>query len=374
MPRRSSLPSSLVSRLALLAGLALLLWGCGLGAWATPLGGLVAALALALTAGGCLSEFLGDGDGPERRTADAGEEADGGGEPDGGEPFPDADHDGVPDEADDCPLVFDPLQEDRDADGYGDVCDLWYEVSPCCGPACELDSDGDGIADRNDVCPWLPNSREDNRDSDGDALGDPCDDTGDFDEDGVADGDDNCPRVPNPDQTITIGMLIGDACNACDTLTPCGDDCCYDADGDGLAGGRPFPVEDCFGGPPQPGQDNCPFAPNADQDDRDGDGVGNECDNCPDAANPYQEDVDGDGIGDACSGRGPHASLLPLPGRPGALPPRQAVLADLLLRGVISSPVFLDAHGGEPAAARAALAAALRARFARRGVALDGLA
>lgn len=37
-----------------------------------------------------------------------------------------------------------------------------------------------------------------------------------------------------------------------------------------------------------------------DNDDNDGDGIGNDIDNCPDISNPIQEDIDEDGIGDVC--------------------------------------------------------------------------
>jgi hypothetical protein len=46
--------------------------------------------------------------------------------------------------------------------------------------------------------------------------------------------------------------------------------------------------------------DNCQVAPNPNQEDTDGDDVGDACDNCIVIANEDQMDSNGDGIGDAC--------------------------------------------------------------------------
>jgi len=46
--------------------------------------------------------------------------------------------------------------------------------------------------------------------------------------------------------------------------------------------------------------DNCPDKPNPDQEDTDGDLVGDVCDNCPEVFNPFQTDTDKDGNGDDC--------------------------------------------------------------------------
>ncbi len=102
----------------------------------------------------------------------------------------DKDGDGIANEADNCPTVFNPVrpldggkQADVDSDGKGDSCD------PCPLDAdtteCKVfdpnDPDGDGIPSSDDNCPNKGNS-----------------DQGDKDKDGKGDVCDPCPESPNP--------------------------------------------------------------------------------------------------------------------------------------------------------------------------------
>uniref|UniRef100_A0A8C1UGR2 Thrombospondin 1a n=1 Tax=Cyprinus carpio TaxID=7962 RepID=A0A8C1UGR2_CYPCA len=190
----------------------------------------------------------------------------------------DDDNDGIPDDGDNCPFIFNPRQYDNDRDQVGDRCDNCpYDSNPEQtdtdnngeGDACAIDIDGDGILNEKDNCPYVYNT--DQRDTDGDGVGDHCD---------------NCPLEHNPDQIDSDSDNIGDKC-----------DNNQDIDEDGH----------------QNNLDNCPYIPNANQVDHDKDGKGDACDhdddndgvpdekdNCRLAFNPDQLDSDGDGRGDIC--------------------------------------------------------------------------
>jgi cytosine/adenosine deaminase-related metal-dependent hydrolase len=101
----------------------------------------------------------------------------------------DEDGDGIPDDEDNCPTVFNPArplddgaQADADGDGIGDSCDLCpLDDGETCTPPNLYDRDGDGVFDFDDNCPDDANGGQ--ADGDDDGLGDACD---------------PCPQDPNP--------------------------------------------------------------------------------------------------------------------------------------------------------------------------------
>jgi hypothetical protein len=212
----------------------------------------------------------------------------------------DGDADGVGDVCDLCPVDPDPDQGDAEADGFGDACDN----CPALANPGQEDGDMDEAGDLCDNCPGLPNPGQ--ADGDADGTGDACDPcpedpANDGDGDGFCAGDDVCPTIFNPGQEDEDGDGAGDPCDNClglpnpgqadadedgagDACDPCPDDPEDDADSDGFCADI----------------DTCATVYNPLQTDGDGDGAGDLCDNCPGEANPSQVDSDGDGVGDAC--------------------------------------------------------------------------
>ena len=213
--------------------------------------------------------------------------------------LPDTDMDGICDAEDICPTMANPMQEDADGDGIGDICD-----SCANDPANDIDTDT--ICGDVDNCPSIANMTQ--IDGDTDLVGDACD---------------NCPVTSNPSQVDEDGDGIGDACDAClgdpvndpdvDTVCASTDNCPgiantgqADADSDGLGDPcDPCPMDpfddidlDGFCGD----VDVCPNVPDPAQIDTDGDLVGDMCDNCVTVSNMLQTDTDSDGMGDDCDG------------------------------------------------------------------------
>ncbi len=247
----------------------------------------------------------------------------------------DSDGDGIANDIDNCPLIANPNQWNKDGDAFGNECDddidgdgcandieialgtkPWQAgdvPSSCVMPEGE-DSDQDGLIDELDNCPSIANPGQWDKDLDGqgnecdaDIDGDQCNNDieialgtkvwnaqsvplnctmpsgPDSDNDGVADSADNCPNTSNPGQWDKDGDQQGNEC----------DD---DIDGDGysneveaLAGtkiwdAKSFPSDSDSDGIAD-AQDNCPNETNTDQADLDNDQQGDVCD----------RDIDGDG-------------------------------------------------------------------------------
>ena len=251
--------------------------------------------------------------------------------------FNNVDGDGVADAGDNCPQLYNPLQEDTDAgggDGFGDFCDNCPKVfnddqadtnADGVGDACEFDDlDGDGFPNDADNCPDVRNPNQSDIENDG--RGDLCDTVktsgGTF---GTSAGAADCVAG----LCTRPGDAIGDACtNDEQCIRSCNASVCTQGNL-GSAGGLR-----CIGGAnngnvctvaadcPAPGVCGNNFvspspkigaacATHTDcylDNDRDGDGVVDALDNCVISDNGplqgpnIQTDSDGDGLGNVCDG------------------------------------------------------------------------
>jgi len=248
--------------------------------------------------------------------------------------FDNLDGDGVNTAVDDCPLIYNPLQEDGDGDGIGNLCDNCVNVAnpgqedanaDGVGDACELDDvDGDGVDNASDNCPDLYNASQEGHCIGGilgpclldtDCGGGTCDLTrgfecfglDDLDADGIFDISDNCVLTANGDQKDRDGDHLGNACDG-DCLGVALVRLCGNA-----------PLISCTSSTDCPAGGICQTAvhhsPSQDcsvvDDDADADGIEDALDDCPDVYNPTiipgtkrQLDSDRDGLGDACDSAG----------------------------------------------------------------------
>jgi parallel beta-helix repeat protein len=144
---------------------------------------------------------------------------------------PDSDSDGVADDDDNCPMVYNPHQKDSDSDGVGDVCDN----CPDAYNPDQADADSDGIGDVCDNCPIVSNPSQ--QDTDGDGVGDACDPCIDTDGDGFH----AVPLPIAPSGETIAEQTCGPDCDETDpAINPGATEACHDGvdnDCDGLKDG-----------------------------------------------------------------------------------------------------------------------------------------
>lgn len=207
--------------------------------------------------------------------------------------FLDADHDGIEDEADECP----ELAEDKDGFEDNDGCP-------------DSDNDNDGVDDDKDRCPRELEDADEFQDDDG------CPDP-DNDGDGVRDAEDACPNEPGvpqgpkrgcPDPDPDHDGILGDK-DRCPNAPEDKDefqdqDGCPDPDNDG--DGVLDPVDAC---PLEKGEPNAATELNGcPNPDHDGDTFDDTADKCP--RDP--EDFDGIEDDDGCPDEKPGKPLVVL--------------------------------------------------------------